>query len=83
MFRKTQGEPLKLDHAFAFCLASFLMTFAMGGIPHASSQQAAVYGVTQSWTRLKQLSSSSGLGVGLSVAARNLSEEVGEKPAHI
>ena len=42
MFRKTQGEPLKPDHAFAFCRASFLMTFAMGGIPHAGSQQARV-----------------------------------------
>ena len=39
MFRKTQGEPLKLDHAFVFCLASFLMTIATGGIPHAGSWQ--------------------------------------------
>ena len=38
MFRKTQGEPLKPDHAFAFCRASFLMTFAMGGIPHTGSR---------------------------------------------
>ena len=37
MFRKTQGEPLKPDHAFAFCRASFLMTFATGEIPHAGS----------------------------------------------
>lgn len=42
MFRKTQGEPLKPDHAFAFCRASFLMSFAMGGIPHAGFQQARV-----------------------------------------
>ena len=33
MFRKTQGEPLKPDHAFAFCRASFLMTFAMSVAP--------------------------------------------------
>ena len=39
MFRKTQGEPLKPDQAFVFCRASFLMTFAMGGIPRAGSQQ--------------------------------------------
>ena len=39
MFRKTQGEPLKLDHAFVFCLASFLMTIVTGGIPHAGSWQ--------------------------------------------
>ena len=39
MFRKTQEEPLKSGHAFAFCRASFLMTFATGGIPHAGSQQ--------------------------------------------
>ena len=40
MFRKTQGEPLKPDHAFAFCWAFFLMTFAMGGVPHAGSWQS-------------------------------------------
>ena len=28
---KTQGEPLKPHHAFAFCRVSFLMTFAMEG----------------------------------------------------
>ena len=39
MFRKIQGEPLKLDHAFAFCLASFLRTVATGGLPHAGSRQ--------------------------------------------
>ena len=39
MFRKTQGEPLNPDHAFAFCRASFLMAFAMRGIPHAGPQQ--------------------------------------------
>ena len=38
MLRKFQGEPLKPDHALAFCQASFLMTFATGGIPHAGSQ---------------------------------------------
>jgi len=42
MLRKTQGEPLKPDHAFAFCRASFLMTFAMGGIPHAGSWQESL-----------------------------------------
>ena len=35
MLRKFQGEPLKPDHALAFYQASFLMTFATGGIPHA------------------------------------------------
>ena len=39
MFRKTQGEPLKPDHTFVFCRASFLRTFATGGIPHAGSRQ--------------------------------------------
>ena len=38
MLRKFQGEPLKPDHAVAFCLASFLMTFATGWIPHAGSR---------------------------------------------
>ena len=37
MLRKLQGELLKPDHALVFCQASFLMTFAMGGIPHAGS----------------------------------------------
>ena len=39
MFRKTQGAPLKPDHAFAFCQASFFMTFATGRIPHTGSWQ--------------------------------------------
>ena len=39
---ETQGEPLKPDHAFAFCRASFLMTFAMGRIPHAGSRHFLV-----------------------------------------
>ena len=42
MFRKTKGEPPKPDHAFAFCRASFLMTFAMGGIPHTGSRQPPI-----------------------------------------
>ena len=42
MLRKFQGEPLKPDHTLAFCQASFLMSFAMGGIPHAGSQQGRV-----------------------------------------
>ena len=29
------GGFLRLDHAFANAEASFLMTFAMGGVPHA------------------------------------------------
>ena len=37
IIRKFQGELLKPDHALVFCQASFLMTFAMGGIPHAGS----------------------------------------------
>ena len=41
MLRKFQGEPLKPDHALAFCQASFLMTFATGGIPHAGSWQSS------------------------------------------
>ena len=40
--QENSGEPLKLDHAFAFCLASFLMTTAMGGIPHAGSRQPRI-----------------------------------------
>ena len=43
MLRKFQGEPLKPDHALAFCQASFLITFATGGIPHAGSWQKAIY----------------------------------------
>ena len=39
MREKIQGEPLRPDPTFAFCQAPFLMTFAMGGIPHAGSQQ--------------------------------------------
>ena len=42
MFRKTQGEPLKPDHTFAFCQASFLMTFATGEIPHAGSRHSGL-----------------------------------------
>ena len=52
MFRKTQGEPLKPDHAFAFCRASFLMTFAMGGITHAGSRH---YGFSISHVQLWEL----------------------------
>ena len=32
------GGLLRLDPAFAVCRASFLMTFAMGGVPHAGPQ---------------------------------------------
>ena len=42
MLRKFQGEPLEHDHALAFFQASFLTTFAMGGIPHDGSQQGRV-----------------------------------------
>ena len=38
MLRKFQGEPLSLLPTFAFCQASFLLTFATGGIPHAGSR---------------------------------------------
>ena len=38
MFRKTKMEPPKPDHAFAFCQASFLMTFVTGGIPRTGSR---------------------------------------------
>ena len=31
MLRKSQGEPLKLDHVLAFCQASFLMTLSWAG----------------------------------------------------
>ena len=40
--RKFQGEPLKPDHALAFCQASFLMIFATGGIPHTGSQKLVI-----------------------------------------
>ena len=33
------GGFLRLDPAFAYAEASFLMTFAMGGVPHAGSWQ--------------------------------------------
>ena len=33
------GGLLRLNPAFAYAEASFLMTFAMGGIPHAGSRQ--------------------------------------------
>ena len=35
---REQGGFLRLDPAFAYAEASFLMTFAMGGVPHAGSQ---------------------------------------------
>ena len=38
--QENSGGTLKLDHAFAFCLASFLMTIAVGGIPHDGSRQS-------------------------------------------
>ena len=38
--QENPGGTLKPDHVFAFCPASFLMTFAMGGIPHAGSRLA-------------------------------------------
>ena len=41
MLRKFQGDPLKSDHTLAFCQASFSMTFATGGVPHAGSRHAA------------------------------------------
>ena len=44
MLRKFQGEPLKPDHALAFCQVSFLITFAMGGILHAGSRQMLALG---------------------------------------
>ena len=31
------GGFLRLDYAFAYAKASFLMTFAMGGVPHTGS----------------------------------------------
>ena len=34
------GVALRPDLAFAFCQAPFLMTFAMGGIPHAGSRHS-------------------------------------------
>ena len=40
--RESPGGPLRPDPAFAFCQASFLMTFATGGIPHAGSRQVPV-----------------------------------------
>ena len=35
--QENSGGTLKLDHAFEFCLASFLMTIDMGRIPHVGS----------------------------------------------
>ena len=35
MLRKSQGERLKPDPAFAFCQAPSLVAFAMGGTPRA------------------------------------------------
>ena len=35
------GGLLRLDPAFAYAEASFLMTFAMGGVPHAGSRQVS------------------------------------------
>ena len=40
--QEVPGGPLRPDPAFAFCQASFLMTFATGGIPHAGSRQVPV-----------------------------------------
>ena len=40
--RESPGGPLRPDPAFAFCQAPFLMTFAMGGIPHSGSRQQMV-----------------------------------------
>ena len=36
------GGFLRLDPTFAYAEASFLMTFAMGGVPHAGSQHNAI-----------------------------------------
>ena len=36
------GGLLRLNPAFALCRASFLMTFAMGGVPHACPQHDRV-----------------------------------------
>ena len=46
--RENPGGHLRLDPAFAFCQAPFLMTFAMGGIPHAGSRQVTFQGVAKS-----------------------------------
>ena len=35
-----QGVFLRLNPTFAYAKASFLMTFATGGVPHAGSQQS-------------------------------------------
>ena len=36
--QENPGGTPEPDHTFAFCRVSFLMTFAMGGIPHAGSR---------------------------------------------
>ena len=36
----SRGNPCSLIPTFAFCQASFLMTFATGGIPHSGSRRA-------------------------------------------
>ena len=40
--REFPGGPLRLNPTFAVCQASFLMTFATGGVPYAGSQQPSI-----------------------------------------
>ena len=37
------GGFLRLDPSFAYAEASFLMTFAMGGVPHIGSRQTLTF----------------------------------------
>ena len=48
MLEKIQGGPLRPDPAFVYYQASFLMTFATSGVPHADSRQQ----YSHSWREL-------------------------------
>ena len=58
MLRKSQGEPLKLDHVLAFCQASFLMTLSWAGflrLAPGTARQASL-SITTSQSSLKLMS---------------------------
>ena len=53
MLKNVQGGPLRPDPTFAYCQASFFMTFATGGIPHASSRQRILLKTCEILARIK------------------------------
>ena len=58
MLRKSQGEPLKLDHVLAFCQASFPMTLSWAGflrLAPGTARQASL-SITTSQSSLKLMS---------------------------